>query len=219
MLTSITNNLLWSQGQVIVLACAVATLLAYFTFPRLLYIVLLFFIFSFYFFRNPTRVSAQAQADSSLIVSPSDGKVVAIEQNFSHPDYPDYTQKISIFLSPLDVHVNWVPFASSIERMHYKPGAFAFAFLPKSSELNERNDIVCKHPNGQTVMVRQIAGTVARRICWWVKPGQQLAVGDTFGMIRFGSRVELFLPKNIAIKVAVGDRVYGGETILAQFTK
>lgn len=218
MLTSITNNLLWSQGQVIVIACIITALISYFTYPRLLYIVLLFFIFSYYFFRNPSRVSQASLADSSLIVSPADGKVVAVEQNLSHPDYPEYTQKISIFLSPLDVHVNWVPFAGNIESMHYKPGAFAFAFLPKSSELNERNDVVCKHQNGQTVMVRQIAGTVARRICWWVTPGQQVAVGEKFGMIRFGSRVELFLPANIDILVSVDDRVYGGETILAKFS-
>jgi phosphatidylserine decarboxylase len=216
MLSWITDNLLWSQGQLIVFLCVLAAVIAYCTFPRLLYVVLLFFIFSFSFFRNPTRISPQALSDDSLIVSPADGKVVAIEHDPSN-GFNGYARKISIFLSPLDVHVNWVPFAGTIEKMQYKPGAFAFAFLPKSSELNERNDVTFKHPNGQPVMVRQIAGTVARRICWWITPGQQMTVGDKFGMIRFGSRIEIFLPENVEILVSMDQRVYGGDTIIGKW--
>lgn len=222
MFTDIKNNLLWSQGRAIILVLsallAAGCLFQHFH-PSIgvsvyLAAVIGFFIFSFYFFRNPTRVCDAALHSSSIIVCPADGKVVDIQYDKACP-FEGYPQKVSIFLSPFDVHVNWVPFAGSVEKMQYKPGAFMFAFLPKSSELNERNDVVFKRlaSLSDTIVVRQIAGTVARRICWWVRPGDRVRLGDKYGMIRFGSRVDLFLPAQVELKLVMNQRVHGGKTV------
>lgn len=217
MFTALKNNLLWSQGQPIVLGCLIFAGISWLLFPILLYGVLGFFIFSVYFFRYPQRFCREALISDAILVCPADGKVVDIQYSHNN-DLEGYAQKVSIFLSPFDVHVNWVPFAGTIEKMLYRPGAFMCAFLPKSSELNERNDLVFKrlHTN-QTVLVRQIAGTVARRICWWVKTDDAARVGDTFGMIRFGSRVDILFPVEIDLKLVMGQRVYGGQTVFGEW--
>lgn len=215
MITFIKNNLFWVQGFWIAVILGIAALISYVFYPPLLVLVGGFFVFCLYFFRNPSRVCSDAKNDSSVIVSPADGKVVDI--SYDHDlKLHGYAYRISIFLSPLDVHVNWSPVAGAIEGIAYKPGKFVVAFAPKSSEINERNDIVIRNEHGD-IMVRQIAGIVARRICCWINPGEHLKAGDTFGMIRFGSRVDLFLPENIAIDVKIGDRVYGGESVIGRF--
>lgn len=176
---------------------------------------MLFFLFSIWFFRNPERHCAELQYDTTVIVCPADGKVVDIQ--FGDVGH-GFDQKISISLSLFDVHVNWIPVSGVISHMIHKPGAFTLAYLPKSSELNERHDMHIKTVDGKRVMVRQIAGTVARRICWWVHEHQVVKAGDTFGMIRFGSRVELFLPKDVTLAVGCGQLVYGGQTVIGHWS-
>ncbi|MFI5332868.1 MAG: phosphatidylserine decarboxylase family protein [Candidatus Babeliales bacterium] len=213
MQTFITNNLLWSQAPGIVLVLVLCAILALWLYRPLLFLVILAAVFSIYFFRNPERVCIPALHDPSIIVCPADGKVISVT---SRPDdgIEGYAHKVSIFLSPFDVHVNWVPVAGVVESIVYRSGTFSFAFLPKSSELNERNDVHIRARNNQELVVRQIAGTIARRICCWVKPDDTVSVGQTFGMIRFGSRVDVLLPTDVRIVVGVGQRVYGGQSVL-----
>lgn len=172
----------------------------------------LFLLFSVYFFRNPIRVCVEKSFDENILVSPSDGIVVDIAD--INDEY--YSKKIAIFLSPLDVHVNWCPDTGMVENVKYRPGKFLVAFASKSSEINERNDIelICK--NGK-LKVGQIAGFIARRICCWVKKGDNVLAGEKYGMIRFGSRTELFLPKNSEVFVKVGERVYGGQSAIGRW--
>jgi phosphatidylserine decarboxylase precursor-related protein len=216
MLYILKNNLLWTQGLPIVLVLAAIAIFAFLFFRPLLILVILFFIFSVYFFRNPERVCKEAINDPSVLVCPSDGKVIDIGYDKEN-GFEGYTQKVSVFLSAFDVHVNWSPIAGQVKDVKYKTGTFAFAFLPKSSELNERNDLLILSGNGKTIKVRQIAGMVARRICCWVNIGDELKRGDKYGMIRFGSRIEIFLPDTVKLSVGMGDRVYGGQTVLGRW--
>lgn len=210
------NNLIWTEGAQIVLilvGLAVAGLLFY---RPLFYATLALFFFTFYFFRNPDRVCPQALTDPSVLICPADGKVVDLQYNAAQ-NLSGFTQKVSIFLSPIDVHVNWLPIAGTITDIRYTPGQFTFAFVPKSSLLNEHNDLYITAADGKQIMVRQIAGMIARRICCWVDRGQLVKVGQKFGMIRFGSRVDIFLPTDVELAVGVGQRVYGGQTVLGRW--
>lgn len=208
MFNFIVSNLLFREGWAIVLVLLGIGVLGLFVHKVILYIAIAGFLFSLYFFRNPERQCVEAMHDSSVLVCPADGRVVDIQPG-----------KISIFLSPLDVHVNRAPCKGVIEEIVYKPGKFMMAFVPKSSELNERNDVVLIAENGKKITTRQIAGTIARKICWWVKPGETLNSGQTFGMIRFGSRVDLiFDPGAITVSVKLNDYVYGGQTVLGRWS-
>lgn len=204
MISFFTHNLIWSQAPHLLIWCLALLSLAYIALALgIIGIVCVFFCF--YFFRNPERFCPEALSDASLLVSPADGKVVAVSTN-----------SISIFLSPLDVHVNWVPMAGTVSAINYHKGAFVPAFLPKSSLLNERNDVHIVTVCGKTIVMRQIAGTIARVIKWWVVPGQAVAQGAKYGMIMFGSRVDLLLPDQIEISVKVGERVKGGQTVIGR---
>lgn len=172
------------------------------------------FVFSVYFFRNPHRICEEALHNDRIVVAPSDGEVVEIVE--VEDGFVGSAKRISIFLSPLDVHVQWIPLRGIVEQIVYRPGKFVVAYAPKSSEINERNDIYLRTSEGVKLVVRQIAGFVARRICCWVKPQTQVQVGDKYGMIRFGSRVDVIVPRETKIAVKVGDRVYGGHTMLAE---
>ncbi|MCX5922060.1 MAG: phosphatidylserine decarboxylase [Candidatus Dependentiae bacterium] len=216
MLTFITSNLLWTQGFYIAAVLIVCTVLGYFLFRPLLYVSLGLFLFSFYFFRNPERECLEAKRDASVLICPSDGVVVDVQFDKDNK-LEGYAQKVSIFLSPIDVHVNWTPMAGTIQDIIYKTGTFSMAFLPKSSEFNERNDIVIADEQGKTILVRQIAGTVARRICCWVPKGQSVPAGYKYGMIRFGSRVDILMPAEVILAVGVGQRVVGGQTVLGRW--
>lgn len=211
----IINNLLFTSGWPVLLVI-MGLFIAGFFFKAFLFVAIPLFIFSIYFFRNPERSCPQALHNSSIFISPADGKIVGVDYSPTH-EFDGYAQRVSIFLSPLDVHVNWTPCAGTLKAVNYRPGKFLVAYAPKASEVNERNDIVITCANGQDILVRQIAGLVARRIVWWVKPGQELAAGYKYGMIRFGSRVDLLLPENVTINVNIGDRVFGGQTALAQW--
>jgi len=209
-------NLIWTEGAQILIVLVVMIIGALLWYRPIACVILGFLAFSFYFFRNPDRVCLAALHDDTVIVCPADGKVVAIKYDPLNA-LEGFAHKISIFLSPFDVHVNWLPAAGTVEEVIYKPGAFTFAFLPKSSELNERNDVRMVTTTGHPIMVRQIAGTIARRICCWVNKGQVVPLGHKFGMIRFGSRVDLFLPKEAVPAVGVGQVVYGGQTVIAHW--
>ncbi|MCK5632329.1 phosphatidylserine decarboxylase family protein [bacterium] len=209
-------NLLWTQGVSIFFVILALGVIGFIFFRPIFYIALGLFIFSVWFFRNPERMCPQAAGDASILVCPADGKVVDIQYS-ADQSLEGYAQKVSIFLSPLDVHVNWTPMAGIVKKVQYRLGTFKIAYLPKSSEFNERNDLHLQSTDGKTIIVRQIAGSVARRICCWVKEGQNVGFGQKYGMIRFGSRVDILLPRNVELSIGVGQRVYGGETVLGRW--
>ncbi len=213
MLKLITSNLLWAESLWMVLVIGALSIIGLLFSMPLFCISVITFLFCFYFFRNPERVCADALNDQQVIICPADGKIVDIANNVK-----DYSKKISIFLSPLDVHVNWTPIAGDIQKVQHVPGKFMMAFLPKSSELNEHNDVIIRSVDGNQILVRQIAGTVARRIVCWLKQDQQVQAGQKYGMIKFSSRIDLFLPENVTINVRVGQRVIGGKSVIGRFS-
>lgn len=166
------------------------------------------------FFRNPVF---KISKDANNIIAPADGKVVVIEETTEDEFLKDKRIQLSIFMSPVNVHVNRTPVAGVVEFFKYHAGKYLVAWHPKSSTENERTTMVLKMNNGASILVRQIAGAVARRIKWYVKDGQTFNQGDEFGFIKFGSRVDLFLPLGTNIKVKIGDKTKGGRTILASF--
>lgn len=205
------NNLLWTEGRRDLLISLMLIVISSFLNYIFLFSVIIFLCFLLFFYRNPTRtLSAELLNDDSLIISPADGKVIFIESC-------EDSKKISIFLSPLNVHVNWVPINGKIEEVNYKPGKFLMAFKSESSELNERNDVLITNKYG-SVLSRQIAGLLARRIACWFSPGRKVHLNEKYGMIKFGSRIDLFLPINVIVNVHVGENVQGGITILGKFT-
>jgi len=211
----IKTNLIWTQGRTIFIVACLLALIFWFLFKPLFFACCAFVVFSFYFFRNPYRINPAAISDDTILVCPCDGRVVDIQHDPHKLE--GYSHKVSIFLSAFDVHVNWVPMTGAIEKIKYKAGAFKLAFLPKSSELNERNDLTIVGEKNRKIMVRQIAGLVARRIVCWVEEGEYVTVGQKYGMIKFGSRVDIFLPENVSLEVQKGRRVCGGETILGRW--
>ena len=168
-------------------------------------------LFFAYFFRDPER---KIPAGDSLILSPADGKVVAVEPASEPLFLKHQSQKISIFLSPLDVHINRVPVSGKVDYLSYLPGKFLAAYKEKASADNEQTVIGITSPNGK-ILFKQIAGVLARRIVCRLKLGQDVQIGERFGMIRFGSRVDIFLPEGVELKVQKGDKVTGGKTIMA----
>ena len=171
-----------------------------------------------YFFRNPQRVSPIREG---LIVSPADGVVQSIIKVAppAELDFGDAERtRISIFLNVFDVHVNRVPIAGSISKIHYKAGKFFNASLDKASEENEQNLIKITTPDETTIGVVQIAGLVARRILCDLSAGQSVKTGEAFGIIRFGSRTDVYLPLEVSTLVMVGQRAVGGETVLADLS-
>lgn len=213
MFKQIKSNLLWSESLWIVLILCLASIIGLLLWMPLLWISIGVFLFCFYFFRNPERICTDAFSDQQVIICPADGKIVEIADNVK-----GYAKKISIFLSPFDVHVNWTPIAGDIQKVQHVPGKFMMAFLPKSSELNEHNDVIIRSVDGNQILVRQIAGTVARRIVCWLKQDQKVHAGQKYGMIKFSSRIDLFLPENVTISVRVGQRVIGGKSVIGRFS-
>jgi phosphatidylserine decarboxylase len=180
-------------------------------------LALVFTLFCLYFFRDPRRVTPQK---SSLVIAPADGIVSSIDSDVFLPaeiaagDDRKYT-RISIFLSVLDVHVNRIPVSGTITRKVYKPGKFLNADLDKASEENERCSAIIETQNGLTFCVVQIAGLIARRIVNEMSDSQNVTAGARFGIIRFGSRTDVYMPVGISALVCVGQRAVGGETVLA----
>ena len=166
-----------------------------------------------WFFRNPARVIPQGPR---LVVASGDGKVIAIEEEFESRFIKDRSIRVSIFLNVFDVHINRVPCEGIIEDVQYQPGLFLVASKPDATLRNEQNALMIKTVQGPKVLCVQVAGLIARRIVCWASPRDRAVLGERFGLIRFGSRMDTFLPIGTAVKVAVGDRVKGGETILGE---
>jgi phosphatidylserine decarboxylase len=169
-----------------------------------------------YFFRDPPRVTP---VQEGLVVSPADGVVCAVANVSPPPELGlglEPVQRVCVFMSVFDCHVNRAPVTGRISRIAYKPGIFLNADLDKASEDNERNGLVIDSPFGRFGVV-QIAGLVARRIVSFVQEGQSLGVGERFGLIRFGSRVDVYLPPGARVVVGVGSRAVAGETVIADF--
>jgi phosphatidylserine decarboxylase len=166
------------------------------------------------FFRNPKRI--HVVRDTDLILAPADGKVVVIEKTYEPEYLKSEAIQVSIFMSPLNVHSNRSPVAGEVVYQQYHPGQYLVAWHPKSSELNERNTLVIKRYQNM-ILVRQIAGKVARKIVSYTQVGATLTRGEEFGFIKFGSRVDVFLPVETTIMVKIGDYVQGGITDIATF--
>ncbi len=167
-------------------------------------VLLTFFILVAQFFRIPKRTCPYGTND---IVCPADGKVVVVEEVEETEYFKDRRIQVSIFMSPLNVHANYFPIGGTTSYVKYHPGLFLVAWHPKSSTDNERTTLVVKHENGQEVLFRQIAGAVARRICYYAQNGTPAKQGEEFGFIKFGSRIDLFLPLGTNIDVKIGDVV------------
>lgn len=166
------------------------------------------------FFRIPVF---EVQKDTKKVLAPADGKVVVIEETEETEYLKSRRKQISIFMSPVNVHVNRMPVAGTVSYFKYHPGKYLVAWHPKSSTENERTTVVAKMNNGTEILFRQIAGALARRIKWYVKEGQKLDQGDEFGFIKFGSRVDIFLPLNAKVNVQIGQVTRGGKTVIAEF--
>lgn len=166
------------------------------------------------FFRSPRR---DILTDDSSVLCPADGQVVVVEETMEEEYFRQPMKLVSIFMSPLNVHLNRYPVGGKVNYQKYHEGRFLVAWHPKSSELNERTSIVLENPYGSQLLMRQVAGAVARRIVCYSLPGMQVAQGDELGFIKFGSRVDLFLPLDAVVEVKIGDKVKAGESIIARF--
>jgi phosphatidylserine decarboxylase len=180
---------------------------AFLTFSVLFYFLIL------QFFRSPRR---KVTLDERLVIAPADGKVVVIEEVVETEYFNDKRRQISIFMSPVNVHINRNPVEGVVKYFKYHAGKYLVAWHPKSSTENERTTIVVKANNEVEILMRQIAGALAKRIVWYVKEGQEVSQGEEFGFIKFGSRVDLFLPLTAKVRVNIGEKTVGGITVLAE---
>lgn len=170
-------------------------------------------LFTAWFFRNPRRTIPQ---EPGLIVAPGDGKIVAIDEEYEPRFLKERSIRLSIFLNIFDVHVNRIPCEGTVEDVVYQPGRFVAANRPDAGLRNEQNALMLRTAGGAKVLCVQVAGLIARRIVCWASPGEVVQRGERFGLIRFGSRMDTFLPLSTVLRVAVGDRVKGGETVLGE---
>jgi len=166
-----------------------------------------------YFFRDPYRI---IHTQDQYILGPADGKILSIQKVYEEEYLREDRIKVSIFMSPFNVHVNRFPMSGRIVFFKYHPGKYLVAFHPKASTHNERTSIVIENENGQQILFRQIAGFMARRIKFYFKEGEAVQQGEKCGFIKFGSRAEVYLPLDADIQVSVGDKVKGGITVLAK---
>jgi len=203
------------DGHKFVAIFAVAALIAFFFWDPLGWLGVLLTCWCAYFFRDPDRVTPLREG---LVISPADGRISAIEDVIAPSELEldgERRVRVSVFMNVFDVHVNRAPAAGKITKMTYVPGRFINAELDKASEDNERLALTLELPRGKKLGVVQIAGLVARRIVPFVKEGEPLGVGERFGLIRFGSRVDVYLPAGQNALVAIGQRAIAGETVLA----
>lgn len=173
--------------------------------------------FTLYFFRDPERALPAETERERALVAPADGKVVAVIKEPEPHFLEGPSTRISIFLSPLDVHVNRIPADGVIAFERYVPGDYLVAWHPKASAKNERSELGLKHPSGYKVFFKQIAGAVARRIVYHVREGDTVRAGERFGIVKFGSRMDVHVPPGVAVHIREGDRVRAGESILGRF--
>jgi len=206
----------------ILIATVLWAVLAFVSYKFFYSLPALFYLFNFicfllwfwiiWFFRLPGRTFAPGE---EKIIAPADGKVVVIEETFEPEYFKDKRLQVSIFMSPLNVHVNRNPISGEVKYMKYHPGKYLVAWHPKSSTENERTTMVISNSKME-LLVRQIAGALARRICYYVKEGDMVSQTGEFGFIRFGSRVDLFFPVGTKIDVKIGEVVKGGITVIAR---
>jgi len=173
-----------------------------------------FYFFVIRFFRDPIR---EVIPNDEVIISAADGKIVVIEEVFEKEYFKKNMRQVSVFMSPTNVHVNWYPVSGIIKYFRHNHGAYFIASKPKSSDENERTTVVVETSKGKEILLRQIAGTVARRIVCYAKEGKQVTQGGNLGIIKFGSRVDFFIPLNAKVEVEIGQKVKGCETIIARF--
>jgi phosphatidylserine decarboxylase len=192
-------NIIWAEHDLFKWAFIICSLMLY--------------IFLLFFFRWPAR---HLEPDHGLIYAPADGKVVVIEETLENEYFNDTRLQVSIFMSPFNVHSNRYPVSGKIKYVRYHPGNYMVAWHPKSSELNERSSIVIETKDGTEVLVRQIAGAVARRIVTYAKENQEVMQGDELGFIKFGSRVDVFLPVGTEIEVPILQQVKANKSIIAK---
>lgn len=179
----------------------------------LMLLILVFFVLILQFFRNPKR---HTQANAKQALSPVDGKVVVIEEVFENEVFKDKRLQVSVFMSPLNVHVTRYPTSGNVTYSKYHPGKYLVAWHPKASEENERTTVVVENESFGKVLYRQIAGALAKRIVNYAKINQAAQQGADSGFIKFGSRVDLFLPLDADIKVVLNQKVKGGESVIAE---
>jgi len=176
-------------------------------------VCILLFLVVLQFFRMPKRLTV---INPKHVIAPADGKVVVIEETVENEYFKGPRRQVSIFMSPINVHCNRNPVSGIVKFFKYHPGLFLVAWHPKASTDNERTTTVVETADGQQVLFRQIAGALARRICWYIKEGDNVIQGEEFGFIKFGSRVDIFLPLDAKITVNIGDKPVGGETVIAE---
>jgi phosphatidylserine decarboxylase len=200
-----------AEGWPFILPLAAVTVLCFvFGWKNTGYVFVALTLFVLFFFRDPERVAPEGKG---VVVSPADGKVIVIKDIYE-PDYlKQEVKQISIFLSVFNVHVNRAPIGGSIETVKYNPGKFLVASVDKASLDNEQTSMVIFDGKNK-VLVKQIAGLIARRIVCYAKPGDTIKTGERYGLIRFGSRVDLFLPKDTELMVKVGDRIKGSRDVI-----
>jgi phosphatidylserine decarboxylase len=213
------------EGRSLILAVVTILILinvAASSFPRListnsvfliLGVSLVILIIVLQFFRSPTFDIKKSELE---VLAPADGKVVVIEETEETEYFKGKRKQVSIFMSPINVHVNRMPVGGAIQFYKYHPGKYLVAWHPKSSTENERTTVVVKTKNGVEILFRQIAGALARRIKCYVKEGQTLEQGEEFGFIKFGSRVDIFLPLDAEIVTKIDDITKGGRTVIAR---
>ena len=192
-------NIIWSHDEFLRWSLVILSFLLY--------------IFLLFFFRLPAR---RLDPDPGLIYAPADGKVVVIEETVENEYFKDTRLQISIFMSPFNMHSNRYPVSGQIKYVSYHPGHYFVAWHPKSSELNERSSIVIKTESGAEILIRQIAGAVARRIVTYAKENQVVTQGDELGFIKFGSRVDIFLPVGTEIEIPILQQVKANKSIIAK---
>lgn len=206
------------EGYRFILVFFVVSLILSWVWMPLFWVGMILTAWCAYFFRDPARVTP---VDPHLVISPADGKI-----SFVGPFVPpaeielgdEEMVRISVFMDVYNCHVNRIPMDGTVESIHYRPGKFANAELDKASDHNERNSLVLQTAHGKIGVV-QVAGLVARRIVCWVKEEEEVVAGKRFGLIRFGSRLDIYLPKGVKLRVAVGQKAIAGETVLASFDK
>jgi phosphatidylserine decarboxylase len=200
-----------SEGWPFIIPLAVVTALLFaFGWRNTAFAALALTLFVLFFFRDPERTIAEG---AGVVVSPADGKVIVIKDVFEPTYLKQDVKQISIFLSVFNVHVNRAPIGGTVEVVKYNPGKFHVASVDKASLDNEQTAMVISSGNGK-ILVKQIAGLIARRIVCYARPGDTIAAGERYGLIRFGSRVDIFLPKNAELKVKLGDRIKGARDII-----
>jgi phosphatidylserine decarboxylase len=210
----------YASLAIVLVFSAIITFIAHYFFPTFFIAHLFAYLLSGFliiiilqFFRDPARKFTLGE---NLIIAPADGKVVVIEETTESEYFKDKRLQVSIFMSPLNVHINRYPIAGNVSFFKYHAGKFLAAWEPKSSTDNERTTVVVKHAKGTEILFRQIAGALARRIVWYCKQGDVATQCQQMGFIKFGSRVDLFLPIGTKLNVKIGDVVKGSQTVLGE---